>query len=60
MPFVLAGASIAGSTGALAGFFIGGIPFGIVAMIFAYRIVSRLGREPSTVPPATARTSVEA
>jgi putative MATE family efflux protein len=60
VPFVLAGASIAGSTGALAGFFVGGIPFGIVAMLFAYRIVSRLGREPSTIAPATARTSVEA
>jgi Na+-driven multidrug efflux pump len=47
VPFVLAGAAIAGSTGALAGFFIGGIPFGIVAMLFAYRIVARLGREPA-------------
>ncbi len=60
VPFVLAGAAIAGSTGALAGFFIGGIPFGIIAMVFAYRIVSRLGREPLTVAPATARTSVKA
>lgn len=45
VPFVLAGAWVAGSSGALAGFFIGGIPFGIVAMIFAYRIVSRLGQD---------------
>ena len=35
---------------ALAGFFVGGTPFGIIAMIFAYRIVARLGRE--TVPPS--------
>jgi len=60
VPFVLAGAWLAGSTGALAGFFIGGIPFGIVAMIYAYRIVARLGREPAPLTPATARTSVEA
>ena len=60
VPFVLAGAWIAGSTGALAGFFIGGIPFGIVAMIFAYRIVSRLGREPVGRPGRGAPTSVEA
>lgn len=51
VPFVLAGAWIAGSAGALAGFFIGGIPFGIVAMIFAYRIVARLGREPALKVP---------
>jgi putative MATE family efflux protein len=61
VPFVLAGAWIMGSTGALAGFFIGGIPFGIVAMIFAYRIAARLGREPVASPqPSVARTSVEA
>jgi putative MATE family efflux protein len=47
IPFVLAGAWAAGSAGALAGFFLGGIPFGLVAMVFAYRIVARLGREPA-------------
>jgi putative MATE family efflux protein len=60
-PFVIAGAWIAGDRGALAGFFIGGIPFGIVAMVFAYRIVGRLGEKPSPSPePGVARTSVEA
>jgi putative MATE family efflux protein len=61
VPFVVAGASMAGSTGALAGFFIGGIPFGIIAMIFAYRVVARLGRDPVASPePEVARSSVEA
>lgn len=59
VPFVIAGAWLAGSAGALAGFFIGGIPFGIVAMIFAYRIVSRLGRE-ATLPARPADRKVEA
>jgi len=48
VPFVIAGASIAGAKGALVGFFVGGIPFGIVAMLLAFRIVGRLGPEPET------------
>jgi putative MATE family efflux protein len=61
VPFVIAGAWLAGSAGALAGFFIGGIPFGIVATILAYRIVSRLGREPALpAPPAAAKAEAAA
>ena len=52
VPFVLAGASIAGAKGALVGFFIGGIPFGIIAMLIAFRIVGRLGPEPETAAGA--------
>ena len=47
VPFVIAGAWIAAERGALAGFFIGGIPFGIVAMLYCYRMVARLGDAPA-------------
>ena len=43
VPFVWAGTQIAGVEGALAGFLIGGIPFGIAAILICYRIVGRLG-----------------
>jgi MATE family, multidrug efflux pump len=52
VPFVLAGASIVGAKGALVGFFVGGIPFGIIAMLIAFRIVGRLGPEPETAAGA--------
>jgi len=45
VPFVIAGAWIGAERGALAGFFIGGIPFGVVAMLISYRLVARLGDE---------------
>ena len=55
VPFAIAGAWAWGNVGALAGFFIGGIPFGILAMALAYRIVSRLGRDaPKPAPLAAA------
>ncbi len=60
IPFVLAGAWLAGSAGALAGFFIGGIPFGIVAMIFAYRIVGRLGRDETRAAAPAAKAAAPA
>jgi hypothetical protein len=51
VPFVIAGSWLAGgSAGALIASSSAALPFGIIAMIFAYRIVARLGRE--TVPPA--------
>ncbi len=56
VPFVIVGASYAGDAGALAGFFIGGIPFGIVAMFLAYRIIGRLGRD-ETEPLPVSRTA---
>jgi len=58
VPFAIAGAWAWGNIGALAGFFIGGIPFGIIAMVLAYRIIARLGRHPApadapaAAPPA--------
>jgi Na+-driven multidrug efflux pump len=53
VPFVIVGASYAGDAGALVGFFIGGIPFGIVAMFLAYRIIGRLGRDETEPVPAS-------
>jgi len=47
VPFVWMGTRIAGVEGALAGFLIGGIPFGLAAMVICYRLIGRLG-EPST------------
>lgn len=44
-PFIWVGADIAGSEGVLAGFLIGGIPFGIAAMIVCYRVIGRLGED---------------
>jgi len=43
IPFVWAGTQIAGVAGALTGFLIGGIPFGIAAILICYRIIGRLG-----------------
>ncbi|MEP0324339.1 MATE family efflux transporter [Bauldia litoralis] len=48
VPFVLLGAHFHGAQGALAGFFIGGIPFGIGALYVAYRVTGRLGDERPT------------
>jgi putative MATE family efflux protein len=49
IPFVWAGAELGGAEGALAGFAIGAIPFGIAALIACQRIIDRLsgrsGRE---------------
>jgi len=45
VPFVWAGASWGGAEGALAGFAIGAIPFGIAALIVCRRIIDRLGKE---------------
>jgi putative MATE family efflux protein len=43
VPFVLAGASIAGAEGVLAGNMIGGVVFGIAAVAAGYRLIRRLG-----------------
>lgn len=45
VPFVLVGADWADAEGALAGFLIGGIPFGIGAIAVSYRVIGRLGDE---------------
>jgi Na+-driven multidrug efflux pump len=42
IPFVWAGARLAGAEGVLAGFAIGAVPFGIVALIVCRRIIDRL------------------
>ncbi|MCP4381105.1 MAG: MATE family efflux transporter [Hyphomicrobiales bacterium] len=44
-PFIWVGADIAGADGVLAGFMIGGIPFGLAALFVCYRVIGRLGEE---------------
>ncbi len=50
-PFVLAGSHLAGAKGALAGNMIGGIVFGVVSVILAYRLVDRIGGRINTAIP---------
>ncbi|CAM5190728.1 MATE family efflux transporter [Bosea thiooxidans] len=45
MPFAFLGAQLAGPKGALAGSALGAVAFGVLALIFAYRGISRLERE---------------
>jgi putative MATE family efflux protein len=47
VPFVWVGAMWGGAEGALAGFAVGSIPFGIAALAVCRRVIDRLGREPS-------------
>ena len=42
VPFVMAGASIAGAEGILAGNMIGGVVFGVAAVAVGYRLIARL------------------
>ncbi|WP_421722784.1 MATE family efflux transporter [Bauldia sp.] len=44
-PFIWVGGQIAGGDGVVAGFMIGGVPFGIAAMVVCYRVIGRLGEE---------------
>jgi putative MATE family efflux protein len=43
VPFVLAGGALAASQGVLAGNMIGGIVFGVVAVVLSYRLIDRVG-----------------
>ncbi|WP_089176530.1 MATE family efflux transporter [Bosea sp. AS-1] len=45
MPFAILGAQMAGPKGALAGSALGAVAFGVLALIFAYKGISRLERE---------------
>ncbi len=49
IPFVYAGAYVAGAPGILAGYFIGGVVFGVASIWVGYRVIDQLGRAP---PPA--------
>ncbi|MCB1497768.1 MAG: MATE family efflux transporter [Bauldia sp.] len=53
VPFVLAGQYLYGMQGVLAGYFVGGIPFGIAGVLVAYRIIDRLGDRPARSPEDT-------
>ncbi|MGL4396674.1 MAG: MATE family efflux transporter [Hyphomicrobium sp.] len=46
IPFVMLGAAMAGAKGALAGNMLGGIPFGLLAVWLAYRLIHRIGQAP--------------
>ena len=52
-PFVWAGAKVGGAEGALAGFAIGSIPFGIVALYVSRRVVDHLNEENRRSPALT-------
>jgi len=43
VPFVMAGAHFGGAKGAIAGFSIGSVPFGIVAVLVCYAVIARMG-----------------
>jgi putative MATE family efflux protein len=45
VPFVLAGASVGGAGGVLAGHMLGGIAFGLIAVVVCYRMIDRLAAE---------------
>jgi putative MATE family efflux protein len=47
IPFVYVGAKLGGAEGALAGFAIGSIPFGVGALAVCYRVIGRLGHDPA-------------
>ncbi|MEQ1669541.1 MAG: MATE family efflux transporter, partial [Hyphomicrobium sp.] len=45
VPFVMAGASLAGAEGVLAGNMIGGVVFGVVAVAIGYQLIGRIGSQ---------------
>jgi hypothetical protein len=50
IPFVWIGARLGGAEGALAGFAIGAIPFGILALFVVNRTINRLAGEQHQAP----------
>ncbi len=52
MPFVDAGAAMAGAKGVLAGNMLGGVVFGIVAVALSFRLVDRIAANHAAMPPA--------
>jgi Na+-driven multidrug efflux pump len=55
IPFVWIGARVAGAEGALAGFAIGAIPFGIMALYVVNRTINRISGEKRSTPHDTLR-----
>ncbi len=55
VPFVLVGAHYAQAKGALAGFSLGSVPFGILALIGCYAVIRRIG-EPGHGSPTSLQT----
>ena len=50
IPFVWIGARLGGAEGALAGYAIGAIPFGVIALFTAKRTIDRIDRNPQEPP----------
>ncbi|MEQ1651356.1 MAG: MATE family efflux transporter, partial [Hyphomicrobium sp.] len=48
VPFVMAGASLAGAEGVLAGNMIGGVVFGLVAVALGYQLIGRIDKDLET------------
>ncbi len=57
VPFVVAGASMAGAEGVLAGNMIGGIGFGLIAVYLAFRLIDKLTRSHAATSAATSYES---
>lgn len=54
IPFVWAGAQLYGATGVVAGWALGAIVFGVVAVVVAFRVVRRIGEKPPSDPETPA------
>jgi putative MATE family efflux protein len=52
VPFVEAGARIAGAKGVLTGNMLGGVVFGVAAVVLAFRLVRRIAAERASDPPS--------
>jgi len=59
IPFVWLGAHLGGAEGALAGFALGAIPFGILALFVARRTINRLADERQPAPQEALRQAAE-
>lgn len=53
VPFVDAGAAMAGAEGVLTGNMVGGVLFGIFAAALSFRLVDRIAAQPPAAPPGT-------
>ncbi len=52
IPFVWLGAQIGGAPGVVGGWAVGGVFFGLAAVVAAFRVTNRLEREPPSDPPS--------
>lgn len=50
VPFVMVGGALGGAGGVLAGHMLGGIPFGMLAVVLCYRLIDTLAAERASIP----------